>query len=199
MVQNFPGPYELRLTMTALAASDPLRHTQRLNLQLTATPSPGDAFNNINAVTRGGTATPDLAAAVEAWLTLIAPRFATLTVFGAVELWKYQPLTFEANFISAYNPTKVAGNNANPTVKSNQEIYTFRTLEGGIMRINLLETVRAVGLVQPYPTANTSADAIFDFITGSTNWILARDTSYPFASMNFLPGQNEKSFRQRFR
>lgn len=199
MVQNFPGPWELRLSIIALAATEPLDHSQRLNVDLTATPTPGDAFNNINAKVRDGLTTPDLAAAIEAWLLLLAPRYENLTTFGVVELWAYAPLSFDATFISSYNPTLVAGTSVSATVKAAQEIYTFRTVEGGIMRINLMETKGNPGPTITYPTGAPGFDNIFDFITGGSNWILARDTSYPFASLKLNPGQNEKSFRQRFR
>lgn len=199
MALNFPGPFEVRLTQTALFASDPLAHTQRLSVDLTTDPPPGTGFLSINVKTKGGILTPTLASAIEAWLTLLKVQFADETSFGIVELWKYVPLSFEASFISSYNPTVVLGTSLDTTVKANQEIYTFRTTEGGIMRINLMETVRAVGLTISYPTGDAAEDAIFDFITSDANWILARDTSYPLASLNFLPGQNEKSFRQRFR
>ena len=199
MVQNFPGPFELRFSFTALAATDPLSHTQRLNLDLTSDPAPGTAFLDIDVVTRGGVATPDLETVVEAWLTLIAPRFETLTTFGIVELWKYSPLSFESTFISSRNPSKATGDDASATVKANQEIYTLRTVEGGIYRMNLMETVEPSVIVLAFTTGIAEVDAIFNFITSSVNWILARDTSYPFSSLNYLPGQNEKSFRQRFR
>lgn len=199
MVANFPGPYELRFRYTTTPVGLPgIEHTARYNVQLTADPNPGDAFNNINAVTRGGISTPDLASAVEAWLTLLQPRFNTTTVFGQWELWRYQPLTFDATFVSSYNPTIVAGTGSS-TAQAQQDIYTFRTVEGGIMKLNLLEGI-SVGYGRfPYPSGSASIDAIFNFVTGSTNWLLARDTSYPFSALNYLVGQNEKTFRQRFR
>lgn len=199
MVQNFPGPYELRFSQTALALTTPLEHTQRMNIALTGDPTPGTSFTNINAITRGGVSTPDLAAVVEAWLTLIAPRFEDLTVFGAVELWKYEAQSFDASFISAYSPTKTAGDSPSPTQLAGQEIYTFRTLEGGIMRLNFMETVAVYSTPKPFPTGAPTQDAIFNFIIGTLNWALGRDTSYPFAGLRFLAGQNEKSFRQRYR
>jgi hypothetical protein len=199
MVQNFPGPYELRLSYTTVFTSVPLTHTARYNVDLTAVPTPGDSFTNINAKTRGGTATPDLATAMEAWLTLLAARHNTGAVFGVIELWSYVPLTFDAVFISAYSPTIVAGSSATAEKVAGQETYTLRTMEGGIMRLVGIETIVGTNDRVPYPTTTPSVDAIFDFVRGATNWMLARDTSYPFAALNFLGGQNEKTFRQRFR
>jgi hypothetical protein len=199
MALNFPGPYELRLNYTTVHTGVTLEHTQRLNVDLTADPTPVDAFNNINAKTRGGIVTPDLAAAVEAWLALIAPRFHTSSAFGIVELWKYVPLTFDAQFISSYNPTVVAGTDTNPTVATQQETLTFRTLEGGILRIQLMESVANTNQREPYPTGDVDIDPIFVFVFGTSNWILGRDTSYPFSAINHLGGQNEKLFRARFR
>ena len=199
MVDNFPGPYEVRLSYQTTSASIALDHTQRLNCDLTAVPTPGDDYSNINPKTRGGIATPDLAAAMEAWLALIAERFFTSTTFGTIELWSYVPLTYDATFISAYSPTIAAGLSVTVTNPMMQEVMTFRTQEGGIMRIQLMEGVIATNERSPYPTLNADIDAIFDFVKSSVNWVLARDTSYPFAALNHLGGQNEKLFRQRFR
>lgn len=200
MVANFPGPWELRFTYTTLVSAIPIEHTQRVNVDLTSTPLPGAAFNNINAKTRGGILTPDLAAAVEAWLTLAAERFEDVTTFGIVELWSYVPLTFDATFISAYSPVVVAGTDiVNATQVAGQEVYTFRTQEGGNMRLTWLETTAGFTPPQTPPVGNSKVDDIFAFVISAANWILARDTSYPFANLRFLGGQNEKTFRQRFR
>lgn len=199
MVQNFPGPYELRLSYVVTITGVPLTHTARLNVDLTSAPTVGDAFNNINAKTRGGIATPDLAAVIEAWLELVKMIYKTTTTFGIVELWKYEPLSFDASFVSAYTPTISAGVDTDPTNTAGQEILTFRTQEGGILRLNFMETVFLTYGVQPYPIGAVRYDDIFEFVISSVNWVLARDTSYPFATLNRNMGQNEKTFRQRFR
>lgn len=201
MAQNFPGPYELRIAYTTTPTGLPtLPHTQRLNLNLTSPPNPGDAFNNINAVTRGGISTPDLASAVEAWLGLVDNLYHTSATFGPVELWSYAPLSFDAQFISSYNPTISAGVETTAAAPAGQHIMTFRSQEGGIMRLSFMEPAGVLsGAVDSYPTGFPNQDAVFAFVIGSTNWILARDTSYPFAALKLLQGQNEKTFRQRFR
>ncbi len=199
MALNFPGPYELRFRYTSTSVSDPLDHTARYNVDLTTVPTVGDLFSTIDAKTRGGVATPDLATAIEAWLTLLQPRFTTTTTFGIWELWEITPLSFQSKFISSYNSTITAGTDVTGTTLGGQEIYTFRTLEGGIMRANLMETIASIGSTLPYPTGNTDINAIFDFVKGLTNWILARDTSYPTSALNFLPGNNEKIENIRFR
>ncbi len=199
MVQNFPGPYELRFSYQTVTGGVTLSHTQRLNIDLTADPNPGDAFNNINAKTRAGIATPDLATVVEAWITLMAYRFHTTTVFGIVELWKYTAQSFDALFISSYNPTANAGLNANPVQGTRQEVFTFRTQEGGILRIQLMEGMFDSNVKEPYPTSAQDVDDIFEFVISTVNWILARDTSYPFSALNHLGSENEKLFRIRHR
>ena len=199
MVLNFPGPYELRLSYSTGIATVFLTHTARYNVDLTAAPNPGDLFSAINVKTRGGVSTPALDVVVEAWLALLAPRHNVLSTFGVVELWSFDPLSFDSTFISAYSPIVVLGTEvANATV-AGMETYTFRTQEGGILRLVGIETTVGTNARIPYPTAIGSVDAIFDFVKSDVNWILGRDTSYPFAALNFLGGQNEKTFRQRFR
>ncbi|MGH9993576.1 MAG: hypothetical protein ACREAZ_13270 [Nitrososphaera sp.] len=200
MVTNFPGPYEVRILYDTTPTGQPrLFHQQRLNVALVGTPAPGTPFSAITAVTRGGVSTPTLSAAVDAWLTLMQPIFHTTSGFGLVELWKYTPNSFEAQFISSYNSALIAGTSPSVSGVAQQDVYTFRTLEGGIMRINFMEGINRPYQKQLYPTLTGAIDAVFAFIIGTTNWILARDTSYPFAALHYLAGQNEKLFRIRFR
>jgi hypothetical protein len=43
------------------------------------------------------------------------------------------------------------------------------------------------------------AATLLALVEGTDNWMLARDTSYPIAGMNYLHGQNERIFRKRYR
>lgn len=200
MVTNFPGPYELRFSYdTTPVGQVQLNHTARLNVDLVTDPPPGTAFALINAKTRGGVATPDLATVVEAWLALWVEIMHTSSNFGLVELWKYTPLTFQADFVSSYSPIIVAGLHTLSPGVCQQDILTFRTTEGGILRLNSMEARNRDFDRIKFPTGIGNVDAIFNFVVSDPNWILGRDTSYPFGGLNYLIGQNEKLFRIRFR
>ena len=201
MADNFPGPYQVRILYGSgdLSPGGNISHLASLNLDLTAVPSPGAAFTTINALTKGGVLTPQLDVAMEAWLTLIALMFENITDFGIVELWSFVPDTFNATFISAYTPVANIGTSVQPNLAASQAILTFRTNEGGILRLNFMEAVFPPAASQLYPTLNVGLDAIFDFTASDASWILGRDTSYINAPLRFLPGQNERLFKQRFR
>jgi hypothetical protein len=200
MPVNFPGPYELRFSYsTTPAGLATFSHIMHLNVDLTSVPAAGTLFSAINAKTKGGVATPTLAAAVEAWLTLIANAWNTTTDFPVVELWKYAAGTFDATFISSYDPTVSAGLSASASLAAIQTIITFRSVEGGIMRLNFMESVTAVAGSQTFPTNITLYNNIAAFCVSSDAWMLARDTSYLVAPIRLLPGQNEQLFKKRFR
>lgn len=200
MVANFPGPWELRFSYTTNPSGHAaLSHSQHLNVDLTTDPGSGDAFSNIQAKVRDGLTTPDLASVVEAWLAVLGPLFNTGAAFGNVELWKYSPLSFQAVFVSSYSPTLVAGTSATVTGVAQQDVWTLRTQEGGILKINLMECAERAYSKNPYPAGGAAVQILHDFVKSGPNWILGRDTSYPFSALNFLVGQNEKLFNLRFR
>ena len=204
MAINFPGPYEIRIFYTCTATpGGALQHEMRLNMQLNADPDPGETFENISVVT-GANLTVDLDVVVEEWLTTLAPVYSTSTSFDFVELWHYPtPQSFESEFVSVYSPTVDAGSAGGNTVPASQGIYTFRTLEGGIMKVSTMETTHAPAARQTYPNMGGASQDIVDYVLegGSIagQRFLARDTSYPFASIAYFAGQNEALFKQRYR
>jgi hypothetical protein len=198
MTINFPGPYEIRMFYTCSVGVTTLQHEARYNLNLETEPTPGDEFGAINALERSG-APVDLAVYVEAWVDLfLALYVSTACVVSHAELWRYEAGTFSADFISAYDIAE-AGVGGSNLVPGGQYIMTFRTLEGGIMKLNFLETVIATGSTDTPPFANAAAEAIRLHVLSVDNVWLARDTSYPFASIAAYPGINEAIFKRRFR
>lgn len=193
MAENFPGPYELRIVYT----NPPLPHVQRLNVALTTDPSPGTPFNLIEAVPRIGSSVA-LDTKVDEWVDILRDQLHTSNTVNYVELWKYEPLTYNAQFISSYN-VNLAGLAAPSPVPAGQMIFTFRTVEGGILKINLMEGLRAPGLEVLYPSLATTEQALVDYVLSPGNIFLARDTSQPFAFHKLLPGTNEALFKRRYR
>lgn len=193
MASNFPGPYEIEISYTV----DGDQHKQRLNVDVSGTPAVGADPTTVDLLRRSGlTCTLDVA--VTEWIDLLKVRFATTASFDAYILWSYTPLTTDRSYVTS-GTIGTAGTAVAASTIAHQETYTFRTFEGGIMRLVMLEST-ATSLVRiPYASAVTSAKAIFDYVTASTNWVLARDTSYPISSLNLTGGQNEAVFRKRYR
>ncbi len=198
MVQNYPGPYEVRIFYSTSPTGLPqMVHEQRLNVQLVGTPSPGDLYTSVTFLTRAG-ASVNASTATLAWVALIAGLYNTNTEFISAELWRYAPLSFEATFITSLAIADT-GDSASAPIAAGQLIYTFRTQEGGIMRLSFMETFVAPAAQQTAPYTPSQLNAVQTFVLGTTNWILARDTSYPIANVRLSPGQSEALFKRRFR
>lgn len=197
---NFPGPYEIEITYTTSPSGQPtLEHKMRLNLNISGSdPTPGTAMADINFLERSGVPV-NAVVALDAWIDLIKVRFNTSqTAFNVADLFKYTPGTFQRQFISSYALAET-GSSASGNTAASQEIFTSRTLEGGIHKINLMESINTANARTGRSGTTGSVDAIFDFLESVDNWILGRDTSYPIAGLNHLAGQNEKLFKLRFR
>lgn len=198
MALNFPGPYEVRINYSVTVAGQTLQHQQRLNFKCNPVPTAGDPFNSI-AVERADGTTQTLQTLVDNWITVLRPMYASgVSTFIDAEAWKYLPGTFEASYISSY-AINLAGTSATGAVAAGQAIMTFRTLEGGIMKVSLMESSIAVGPSRSY-TAMTSAEQdIANAVFVAPQKFLGRDTSYPFSVLRLHPGTNEALFKKRYR
>jgi hypothetical protein len=177
----------------------PIVHTARYNIDLDAAYAPGLAFSAMGIKRRSGTPT-GLDAYVDAWIALVQVLYSTNAnnTLDFVELWKYAPLSFNADFMSVY-AVNLAGTTALGATPAHQSILTFRTLEGGLMKMSFMETVSTGNNVDTPPLASAGLEAIQTFVVSTGNGFLAADTSYPFACRAHLPGQNEALFRKRYR
>jgi len=198
MAINYPGPYEIRLRYaTTPSGLAQIEHEARYNLDLDGTPTPGDGFDTITVKQRGGS-TAALDTTIDSWVTTFKAMFpATTDIIGA-ELWKYTAGTFQSSYVSSYDISEI-GTSGGDSIAAQQAILTFRTVEGGIMRLSFMETPHVIGSSQSFPTSQTGVNALAAVVVASSNWILARDTSYPIFAYRFHPGQNEALFKKRFR
>lgn len=193
MAQNFPGPYEVEIHYT----SNTNAHVQRLNCGLTTTPAPGDPASGIDLSLRGG-GSLQLDTAVIAWCNLLGALYPTETTFDNFTLWKYDVGTFDKTFITT-EALAIDATGGGTNTPDHQLALTFRTIEGGTMRVVLLESQSTQQDRIPYAAAGQLIQDIMDFVVGTSNWILARDTSFPIAFLNAVGGQNEALFKKAHR
>lgn len=196
MVTNFPGPYQADIFYTTLVSGVPLEHVAKLNVDCVGPLFPGQDFSTIEFVTKGAGPVNGLAAILD-WADLMKAFFHTANTIDRVELWSVAPESYDRTFISAAD-IGVDGTNVGATIPASQVIFTFRTSEGGIMRLNLMEASELPGRPQTLPNGFPTIDNVANFVVSDNNWILGRDTSYPVATIRYLPGQNEKLFKFRF-
>lgn len=194
MTINYPGPYTIKLFYT-ISGRD---HAQELNLDLDGTPNPGDDFSTIDVVTRDLQAVT-LDTYVDTWVGLLQPFISqTSTNFDRAELWSYAAQSFDGTFISAYD-VGLPGTFVGTTVIAGELIWTFRTVEGGIMRITIEEPVSTPGESQSYSEMGGTSQDLVDFVLGSGNAWLGRDTSQPISALKLHPGQNERAWKKFYR
>lgn len=200
MALNFPGPYGLRMFYTTTAGSLGLQHTAEYNIDLTVPdPTPGTLFSALSAENRIG-AGYALDTFCDDWVALLRPLYSSAAgnTFDYFELWQYEPESFDASFVSSYT-VGLAGSSASPTSAAAQDIWTWRTGEGGVMKLSFMETVQAPGAPDTAPLASAPLIAIYDFVLSDANIFIGRDGAMPFALIARYPGTNEALFKQRFR
>lgn len=195
MAANYSGPYQLRFNYQPLEVSRQFR----IHMDVQTPPIAGQSFNTIEYKTRDGFGT-NLQSWVDNLLSDIAVGFNSgTTTFGQVELWKYTPNTEQAQFVSSYVPTQ-AGTSPGANLANNQVTFTFRTLEGGIAKLVLLDTAFGFDDEQLlYPTGISGLDNIFDQLSAGDSPMLGKDTSPAFAPYQVSQGQNELLWRNRKR
>lgn len=194
MVTNWPGPYDMRFFYTVQGRD----HVQKLNCSPTTDPAVGTALGDIDLELQGG-GVVDAETAADDWADLMKTMFSDSgAVINRVELWKYDFESYNATYVNAH-ALLVDGTNVLATVPASQGVMTFRTTEGGVLKLNFLDTVFPAAIKEAFPAANAGINAIAGFVSNSTNWILGRDTSYPILALNWLPGQNERLFKEIYR
>lgn len=205
MATNFPGPYELRFQYSSqnVSPGGVQDHEMRLNVDLNGDPAAGLDFDQYQVVDKLG-AFVDLDVVVDDWLAAILPLFNTGCSFSVVELWKYPTAqSFDATYWATYTPSPAAGTSGGTSNTAGQAMWTFRTQEGGILKINLMESVISTAQKRLYSAQSAAEKAVNDYVVGGgatyAAVFLARDTSYPVAGIALYPGQNEALFKKRYR
>lgn len=190
---NFPGPFEVVIKYSV----DGVNHLQNLNCNAVTPIGVGDLPADIDLQTRvGGTVALD--AAVTAWVNLLKVGSSSTLTFDSFDFYSVAALSSVRTFITS-GTIGVSGTNVGSYNPAHQKTLTFRTLEGGTMRIVQMETADTSKARVGYAATGAGNQAIMDFVVGTTNWILARDTSYPISALNAIGGENERIFRTRFR
>lgn len=203
MTINYPGPYECRFFYTTTVSAVAIQHTQHLSLGLdTPLPDVGETFDNIIPLFRvAGGANLNLEDVVLDWVTTIKPAYSSAGghSWDSVELWKYEPESFDSSFVSSYT-LAIAGTSGGTTVAGGQSIVTMRTQEGGIFKLSFMESTIAAAVTDAGTISNANLESIVAKIeAGQLYPWLARDTSYPISRIAHYPGINEALWKKRFR
>lgn len=194
MATNFPGPYGLRIYYTVQGRE----HKLELNFDTVDPVLPGDAYADIDVVRRGVSSAP-LSTVQATLVTALVTQFASAdATIDRSEVWSYTSGTFDAIFVTS-DVINEAGTNAGNTTVAGEDIYTFRTEDGGILRLSLEEPVNVLGSSEVYADLTSDQQDLVDIFTGGSVPWLGRDNSYPFVFLKRHPGKNERTFKKIFR
>lgn len=199
MALNFPGPYGLKIFYTTTPVGFPaMTHKLEVNVKVVGTPTPGTSADDIVVETHDS-AGISLEGAMLAIVNAMRPLYHTSTDFTLFELWRYAPNSFDATFITS-DVIGLQGTSVTNAAPAGQVIMTFRTVEGGSLKLYLMEASFDPGRSQAFPTSFATINTLAGVVTHPSNgFIWARDTSRPVAPKAFFPGQNERLFKKRYR
>jgi hypothetical protein len=195
MTSNLIGPHIVRIPYQGIYFA----HTMQLNLDCVGLVTPGTDFADIDVYTKKSGPIP-LDDCLNAFMALVEPGYDADTNFGPAELYYVLPGTEDTMWIGAGVDAWTGTSEADPEPAS-ELILTFRTYEGGIMRLTFLESVNAGNGHVPLGGrgAETFEGALWRYIIGDDGWILGKDTSYPIAPLNLCQGENEVLWRKHYR
>jgi len=196
---NFPGPYEIEFNLSGWTS--PARtHVHRINCIALSNPPAGTLVTAIDMQKQGGATAKLNVVANQYWefIRLIYPN--TITCVGYT-LWKYVTGTYAKDFIAAGTVTNAAGSNVSAIVTAWEVVLSFRSANGGIMKLQYMESslsgdARATLIPS---SVGQPAQRLAAYIMSADNVAIARDDSFMVAALRDSRGQNEAIWRSIYR
>jgi len=145
---------------------------------------------------KGNTTGQEWTFLVDAYCDELAPLMADESTFTEAVL--YEKTAGNAPIFRAAASIGVAGTSTTASVQASQLKFTFRSAEGGIGYVVLLDSVYPPNQKRVGPTfgGDTAMADLATFLTGSGSIVLARDTSYPVAVLKSLTKTNDELRKQ---
>lgn len=160
---------------------------------------PGKGIVQYSVVTRssGIELLSDVAADIA---DLYKPFYDNTVSIAAIDVWLFAPGTSDGQYIVTI-PYSITGTGATAPVLAHYQMYTFRTLAGGIKRIVILEDTSTANNKTPLsdPTLGAGAVALRDYVLGVNSPVIGADGTFCIAGLFRSQGQNEAVWRKRYR
>ncbi len=189
------GPYTLEIPYVNQSIS----HSIEFNCDVLGTPSTGDDPGDVNLRSKDGEGRPLNDSANAIW-GFIRGLLNTGTLASTYNLWKRNPDNNDKLFISGGSLTAPNGVAATASTLAWYGIYTWRSGNGGILKVSVMEPWVSANSRSPLAVSVIPSVTAFNaWILGEDSVIMARDRSFPVAPMNESYGQNDKLFERRFR
>lgn len=199
MAENLPGPYEIEFDLQGWTS--PARsHVLRFSVAAVGSPAAGSLPTAIDIQKMGGGTAKLNVVANQIWGFVRTLYHTSISAVGYT-LWRYVPGTLAKDFISAGALTTPAGLSASVATVAHQTTLTFRSANGGVMKVVFLETsLGGDTRTTLIPNSGGTLIPLFaSYVMSADNVILARDDAYPVAALRDSRGQNERIWREVFR
>jgi len=194
MADNFPGPYELEYTITGNVSPN-RDHLFRVSCTAIGSPAPGTLPTAITMQKQGGGTATLAVCANQLWEFIRLMYGVTISCSG-YQFWRYVAGTYAKDFIAAGTPTNVACTGAGGTALG-QLTQTYRSANGGIMKLVLLETNQTGNTRTTLipNAAGTPSQRLAAYIMSADNIAMARDDAFIVAALRDSRGENERMWR----
>jgi hypothetical protein len=196
---NLPGPYEIEFQLSGWLT--PARqHVMRFNTIAVGNPPAGTAATAIDMQKQGGATAKLNVVANQIWEFLRLAYHTTITCTGYT-LWKYVSGTTAKDFISAGAVTNPLGTVGSAPVPAWENVLTFRSANGGIMKVVYLESSTGGDTRSTLiPSAvGTPFQRFAAYLLSADNVAIARDDAFLIAALRQSNGQNERIWRKLYR
>lgn len=201
MALNYLYPNAMKFTYTVGDESHAfLTHTQTIPVIVSSGGTIGADPVDVLLSTRDG-GTVNMQSAIENYLAVLRGMFITDTSFGAFELYSYPPDSNDGTFLTSYTSSTYTGGviTVGDPRWTRQIIYTFRTYQGGIAKVNILEGAYTSDAKLTYGALEEDEQDFIDYVLSDDSWLVGRDGGHYLSFLRASGGQNEKLWRIRFR
>lgn len=163
------------------------------NLHTMILPMIPDGTPNIgidpSILTRAGT--PNLwSTYMTSLINLIKPLYNTATDFTLAEFYYMEEIDSDPQFVHGINPA-LSGTSATANTSMAQQVLTFRTYEGGIWKLFLMEAVITVNVVTSWPFAVGAVKTLADHLISTGSAVVGRDGGYPLVPLRSITKTND--------
>lgn len=196
---NYDGEYQVTIHYSCTPSGQPaLQHTMTFDVAVDGTPAVGTPFASVMVLRKGG-GTVDLENWIDStWMGLLLPLFSNTTEFQYAQLDYIPEGTFAATTISNHL-LGITGSSASPAIAAQASVITFKSIDGHLMKLYLMETINASVIRDPYPVSGVGYTTLVNYVVSDASPIVARDNSYVNLVIALSPGQNEALFKKRYR
>lgn len=172
MPKNTLAPGYIRLLYTVTINGIARPHIMNLGVR------PADWSAATATIYKRDNAAIDWSAGVNVLVGWLKPCWPNVANFVSATLYRQDTPSSEPQYQSEYSIAQ-AGTGGGSVTAGRQETFTYRTFDGGIYKMVLLETGAGEVVRESVLTPATPRADLKDYVIGTTSWIYARDNSHP--------------------